>query len=194
MASTIYRQKLLHAILYFVKNTRNLNLTKLLKLLYFLDFTHFRETGYPSIGLKYYTFPRGPVPRDFWLEIRDGRIPADFQDKLAALPLADELAPAYREIQFRAKANPDLSVFTPREMSIMRKLADIYRDAKAWQMSEITHLPKRPWDITMRQGGQNVLIDYLLALDEGSDLDPSEAAESLQEHFEVASNFHIDPT
>lgn len=193
MAPGIHRQKLLNAVLYFVRNTRHVNLTKLLKLLYFLDFTHFKQTGYPCIGLRYYTFPKGPVPRDFWSEIRDGNLPEDFVGKLVAIPMRDEIAPTYKELQFRAKANPDLSVFTPREKRILEQLAFVFKDARAWEMSEITHLPKQPWEITIKQKGSNQLIDYLLAIDDEASVSAEDASESLKEYFEAVRNFHLEP-
>jgi len=47
----INRKKLLNAILFFAKHTLHCNTTKLFKLLSFFDFEHFRQTGYPAIGL-----------------------------------------------------------------------------------------------------------------------------------------------
>ena len=169
-------------------------MTKLLKLLYFLDFTHFKQTGYPCIGLKYYSFQRGPVPKDFWLEIRDGNVPEDFRDKLALIPRKDDLNQDFREIEFQAKANPDLSIFSPRELEILDNLAFVFKDARAWEMAEVTHLPQQPWDTTIREKGKNRLIDYLLAIDEESEVDLEDARESLKEHFEVLSNFQLEPS
>lgn len=191
---SIYRRKLLNAVLFFGKNTKHMNLTKLSKLLYFLDFTHFKQTGYPSIGLKYYAFKKGPVPRDFWLEIKDGNVPEDFRGKLALIPKMDDVDPSYREMEVRAIANPDLSVFTPRETEILKDVAYVYRDAKAWQISEVSHLPKQPWDITIRKQGENCPINYLLSIDEESQVSLDDARESLEEHFEAVRNFHLEPT
>ena len=194
MQINYYRRKLLNAVLYFAKNTKHVNLTKLSKLLYFLDFTHFKQTGYPSIGLEYYTFKRGPVPRDFWLEIRDGNVPDDFRGKFALIPRTDDFAPAYKELEIRAIKTPDLSVFTPRETKILEDLAFIYKDARAWQISEVSHLPKQPWDITIKRDGKNQPIDYLLAIDEKSEISLDEARDSFKEHFAVVHNFGIEPT
>ena len=190
----IYRNKLLNAILYFAKNTKRLNLTKLSKLLYFLDFTQFKQTGYPSIGLDYYSFERGPVPRDFWLEIKDGDVPEDFEGKFALIPKTDDFTPSYKEIEIRATVKPDLSVFSPREIEILEELADIYRDAKGWEISEVTHLPKQPWDITRKKYGKNKIINYTLGIDEKSDIGLEEATESIKEHFEIVRNFGLKPT
>lgn len=192
--SSIYRKKLLNAVLFFAKNTKHVNLTKLSKLLYFLDFMHFNQTGYPSIGLKYYTFKKGPVPKDFWLEIKDGNVPEDFRGRLALIPRTDDFVPNYKELEIRAIESPDLSVFTPREIKILEELAFIYKDALAWQISEVTHLPKQPWDVTRQKIGENKPIDYLDSIDEKSEINLDDARESLREHFAVVHNFGIEPT
>lgn len=194
MQTNIYRRKLLNAVLYFAKNTKHVNLTKLSKLLYFLDFTHFKQTGYPSIGLEYYVFEHGPVPRDFWLEIREGNVPDDFSGKFVVIPRTDDFAPNYKELEIRATEKPDLSVFTPREMKILEELAFVYKDAWAWQISEVTHLPKEPWDITRQKSGGNKPIDYLDSIDEKSEVSLDDAKESLKEHFEAVRNLGIEPT
>lgn len=194
MAMKAYRNKLLNAVLFFAKKTKHVNLTKISKLLYFLDFTHFQQTGYPSIGLRYYAFERGPVPRDFWLEIKEGIVPDDFSGKLALIPKTDDLDQTVKEIEIKAIKTPDLSVFTPREIKILEDLAFIYKDAWAWQISEITHLPKQPWDITIRKHGKNKIIEYIYGYDEKSEISLDDAKESLKEHFAVIHNFDINPT
>ena len=190
----IYRSKLLNAVLFFARNTKRVNLGKLSKLLYFLDFIHFRQTGYPSIGLEYYAFERGPVPRDFWVEIRDANVPEDFTGKIGLMLKTDDFAPSYKEVEVHALEKPDLSVFTPRETKILEELAFIYKDASASDISEVTHLSKEPWDITIKNKGRNKPIDYLLSIDEKSAVGLDHATDSLKEHFEVVHNFGIEPT
>jgi len=194
MQNNIYRRKLLNAVLFFAGNTKRVNLSKLSKLLYFLDFMHFKQAGYPSIGLEYFTFERGPVPRDFWLEIKDGNVPEDFKGKVALIPKTDDFAPSYREIEVRAIEEPDLSVFTPREIKILEELAFVYKEARARDISEVTHLPRQPWDITIKKSGKNKPIDYLLSIDEKSEVSLDDAQESLKEHFEAVRNFGLSPT
>ena len=194
MQTSFYRQKLLNSVLFFAQNTKHLNLSKISKLLYFLDFMHFKQTGYPSIGLKYYTFRKGPVPKDFWLELIDGNVPDDFMGKFALIPRTDDFAPDYKELEIRATEPPDLSFFTPREVKIMKDLAFIYKDARAWQISDVSHLPRQPWDITVKGKGWNQPIDYLLAIDDKSKVSLDEARDSLKEHFEVVQNLGIEPT
>ena len=56
------REKLLNAIIFFAKNSSYLGKIKLWKLLYFLDFEHFKETGRSVTGMRYNAWPMGPVP------------------------------------------------------------------------------------------------------------------------------------
>jgi len=190
----IYRKKLLNAALFFASNTKRVNLGKLSKLLYFLDFIPFNQTGYPSIGLKYYTFEKGPVPKDFWLEIRDANVPEDFKGKISLIRRTDDFAPNYKEVEIRALEKPDLSVFTPREIEILDNLAFVYKEATASDMSEVTHLSKQPWDITIREKGKNKPIDYLVSISEESAVSLDHATDTLKEHLEVVHNFGITPT
>lgn len=191
-----HRRKLLNAVLFFARNTKRPNLTKMLKLLYFLDFTHFKQTGYPSISLDYYAWERGPVPKDFYEEIKDGNVPNDFAGKFTIIPSTrwEQEYPERKEYIFTAIEKPNTDVFTPRELEIIRNLCDIYRDATANQMKEVTHLPKAPWDITKKTKGLYQYIDYLLSIDDTSPLSVDEAREKLEEHFEVLNNFGLNPT
>ena len=56
------RQKLIQAAVYFAGNTEGCGKVKLFKLLYLLDFAHFRETGRSVTGLDYVAWKLGPVP------------------------------------------------------------------------------------------------------------------------------------
>ena len=40
-----------------------------MKLLFFLDFRHFKETGKSVTGLEYFAWEKGPVPKDLFEEI-----------------------------------------------------------------------------------------------------------------------------
>lgn len=191
-----HRNKLLNAVLFFAKNTKRPNLTKMLKLLYFLDFTHFKQIGYPSIGLEYYAWEKGPVPKKFWVEVKDGIVPDDFGGKLTILIRENQEDPlsSHKELLFKAIAKPDSTVFTPREIEILEYLADVYWDTPAYLMTEVTHLRKQPWETTKRTKGLNNPIDYLLCIDEEAKINTDEARESLKEYFEVVNNFGLSPT
>jgi uncharacterized phage-associated protein len=182
-----YRKKLLNAILYFARNTLYPCKTKIFKLLYYLDFNHFRQVGYPSIGLNYKAFKNGPLPLSFWIELKDGTVPADFKNHLELIKFNLK----YEGVEFIAKQDPDLGVFTPREKKILAELVELYRTKNAAEMTEISHQENQPWDITHHTKGSNADIDYLLAIDDDSSLTKEEAAESLRSFYEVINNFNI---
>ena len=190
----IYRQKLVNTILYFARETSHLNLTKLFKLLNFFDFEHFSQTGYPAIGLRYETFKNGPVPRQLWLDLKDGATPEDI-GKVISLRVNRHQYGDGHEVEFRARAGakPELSIFSPREQRLLENLAFIYKDATASQMSEISHEEERPWRITKDNHGLNKEIDYMLALDGESEISEDEARQLLSEYFAVLTEFNLDP-
>ena len=189
-----YRSKLLNALLYFSKNTKHANTTKICKLLYYFDFEHFVQAGYPAIGLKYYAFQRGPVPKSFWIEVKDGIVPEDFKGKLGLLVKDNESDPEKKEIEFRAIGKPDLSFFSPREKKILENISLIFLESTAKEISDISHLKNKPWDITRKTKGLNAPIDYLQAIDPSSGLSVDEAKELLREFFETVNNFSLYPT
>jgi uncharacterized phage-associated protein len=193
--NNFYRKKLLNSILYFAKNTRHANTTKIFKLLNFFDFEHFCLTGYPSIGLEYFSFPKGPVPKELWYEFKGGNVPEDFQKDLGInIESKDEADPNFIEYQFKAKHNPDLNVFSPRELQILENLVLIYKYCTASEISKISHEKEKPWLITKENYGLYQPINYLLALKDNSCITKEQASEVLSEHFEMFENFKIKPT
>lgn len=69
------REKFIQAILYFAHNVAALGKVKLFKLLYLLDFDHYRQTGRSVTGLEYRAWKMGPVPAELvqqWDALEDG--------------------------------------------------------------------------------------------------------------------------
>ena len=58
------QEKLQQVILYFLEHINNVHLgrTKLMKLLYFVDFDHYEAHGVPVTGATYRKLPHGPYP------------------------------------------------------------------------------------------------------------------------------------
>jgi uncharacterized phage-associated protein len=159
------RQRLINAIHFFASRTKFAGQTKLLKLLYLLDFEHFKQTGRSVTGLDYEAWKMGPVPRAFRVEWKNG-----FAEDLARLV---HLRPEPTPQQIRETVVPnegtefDDSAFTPRQLGLMCELVARYRDAYATDMVSVTHAQNGAWDKVWRDGqGQNDVIPYELALPE----------------------------
>lgn len=182
MLKTHEREKLINAIIFFAKHTQNLGKVKLWKLLYFLDFQHYRDVGRSVTGLQYFAWSKGPVPVELQNEVDHPA--ADMQQKLDLT--AYEFAKG-RALSITAKADFDAGLFSKRELRLLESLATEFRDASADDMIEATHLENQPWDKVFNvQGKKQANIPYELA----SRAAEAEQIEALRiEHAEMRSNF-----
>ena len=177
------REKLANAIIYFVGKTKYCGVTKLFKLLYMLDFIHFRETARSVTGLQYVTWPKGPAPSELWYEIKGG-LKADLVNSVRFdNPREDE---GRYLVSIKPLRKFDGKFFSKRETRIMENLAFIFLEARAEAMVEATHLKGLPWDRTLKSKGLNAKIDYMLALDGvKGQLDEEELKHRIEEREEL---------
>ena len=141
-------------ILYFLERINNVHLgrTKLMKLLYFVDFDHLEKYGLPVTGAVYRKLPHGPYPKDAEKLIK--RMGARGLVKQIKVPVGDYAQ--HRLITLGAKF--DAKVFNGAEMQTLEKVATDWADATAAQIEAATHA-EAPWAGT--QDGKT--IDYELA-------------------------------
>jgi uncharacterized phage-associated protein len=185
MIITHHREKLINATIYFANHTKYCGKTKLLKLLYFLDFSYFKQTGKPVTGLDYFAWEMGPVPTDFFEEL-SGKMKPDMKIAINELP-----GEGFQQI--RPKKQFDSQYFSNKEMKLLDDIAFIFKDAKADAMVESTHLKNEPWDKTLKEKGEFQKIDYMLAIDsELLSLPYDEAQERMEERSEMYKIFGAD--
>ncbi|WP_288492044.1 Panacea domain-containing protein [uncultured Pseudomonas sp.] len=162
MLITHEREKLIQAIIFFVNNTRHCHKVKLFKLLYFLDFEHFKVTGRSVTAMDYSAWPMGPVPVDLYAEID---LPQP--DMAASVEFNQTPIRGGRQVMLDIQPRIPFSSknFTKRELSIMTQLANEYANTSADDMIEATHLENMPWDkVYNQEGAKNQRIPYELAL------------------------------
>jgi uncharacterized phage-associated protein len=154
------REKLCHAIVFFAENTQKLGKTKLFKLLYFLDFEHFKLRGRSVTGSNYSAWPKGPVPKSLFEEFEH---PSKDLAACVQFSRISTLRGGMNKVTAKTKFNSKL--FSKRELSIMKSLAAQYRNSTADEMIEQTHLENRPWhQIYEVAGRKQAEIPYELAL------------------------------
>jgi uncharacterized phage-associated protein len=187
-----YREKLIHAVLYFAKAVKNPSKVKIFKLLYFLDFEHFKQTGRSVTNLDYFAYAFGPVPKDLYHEVSDNSVPKDFAEFLTIVPFASEES-GKKGGMFTAKpkVKPDLSVFTPREKKILDNLVLMFENVDAKLISDVSHFKNLPWDKTIKTKGKLAKIDYQLALDSDAGISLEEALRSSTERQEMIQAFPL---
>ena len=159
------REKLINAIIYFMGETNHCHTLKLFKLLNFSDFEHFRQTGRTIFGLEYRALPNGPVPTELFEEIKRGG-DKDLKAAISLIEIKDEITGELKRRDLKTRAPFDKQWFTPRELKVLARIAEFFRDLKAVDMSEFSHKNKKPWASVYQNGkGQGHLIPPELVFD-----------------------------
>jgi uncharacterized phage-associated protein len=159
------REKLINAIVYFLRETKHCHTLKLFKLLNFADFEHFRQKGRPIFGLKYSALPNGPVPTELWEEIKRGG-DQDLHSAVTIREIKDEITDELLRRDLKPRIQFDKKYFTKRELTILDRVAEFFKELKAEDMSEFSHMKRLPWRSVYQEGkGSGKLIPLELSLD-----------------------------
>jgi uncharacterized phage-associated protein len=159
------REKLINAIIYFLRETNHCHTLKLFKLLNFADFEHFRQTGRTIFGLEYHALPKGPVPISLWNEIKRGG-DQDLKNAISLFEVKDDITDELLRRDLKPKAQFDKKYFTKREIKIMDRVAEFFKELRAEDMSEFSHMKHLPWAKIYNKGkGKNELIPEDLSLE-----------------------------
>ncbi|WP_343632455.1 Panacea domain-containing protein [Roseateles sp.] len=156
------RHRLINAVLFFAKNTKYCGKIKLFKLLYLLDFEHFRQTGKSVTGYDYQAWKFGPVPVELMEEWE--QLDPDLAQVVHIVP-----EPVIDFVRQTVKANEgsefDDTEFTARQLRIMNELSARYRDTKSDKMIDVTHAQNGAWDKVWEGGkGAHKQIPYALGI------------------------------
>lgn len=160
--ANVNRNRLINAIIFFAENTRHCGKIKLFKLLYLLDFEHFRQTGKSVTGFEYQAWKFGPVPVEL-MEEWEGL----GQDLAKAVHIVPE--PVIDYVRDTVKVNEGVAFndddFTSRQLSIMSALVGRYRCTYSPTMIDVTHEQNGAWDKIWQAGrGARNVIPYELAV------------------------------
>ncbi len=187
----ITEAKLLNAIKYFVQNTENVGLTKLFKLLYFLDFMYVKKHGIAVTLMDYYTYEFGPVPDALYKQILNDRLPLYLSEEVGFIRNTQEdSGKPYYKVHLKNR-KIDTRAFAPYELKMLETVAEIFKYANAGAMTEVSHLKNSPWEKTLRSEGMHKLIPYNLAHDEDSEIDDQTMMQFLQIQREQRENGRI---
>lgn len=160
------REKLIQAILYFASNTNYCGKVKLFKLLYFLDFQHFTDTGRSVTGLSYSAWKMGPVPTELFDEIESPEPDLAASVSISSVPVKS----GKPMLKIDPLVEFDKSLFTRRELKLMESLVSEYADTLSDDMVEATHVENQPWDrVFNKEGKKQAPIPYEYALRRGEE-------------------------
>lgn len=182
MSNLVQREKTYEALRFFVGNTLHAGELKLYKLLYYLDLLHFRRTGLRVTGLAYQAWPLGPVPPELRNDIKDPR--SKFREEFEVtgpkrietsqeiwIDSSEETVESFRsEVRFVPSRFKPRSPFvhkylTVRELNLVKIISEIFYEATADMMSDISHNKFGPWKKALQRAKLSGLstpeIDFL---------------------------------
>ena len=137
------REKLRNCILYFLEHINNVHLgrTKLMKLLYYVDFDHYEKHERSVTGATYRKLPHGPVPDEAQSLI---------DQMVATREIREFSAPRHTYTQRRlatVTAAFDASVLSADELMALQAVAQRWEDATASEIEAASHA-EAPWQAT----------------------------------------------
>ncbi|MCX6054388.1 MAG: DUF4065 domain-containing protein [Chloroflexi bacterium] len=124
--------KLAEIIKYICFN-KNIFKTKLLKILFYSDFFHYKENGLSISGLRYAKLPRGPVPNDYELIL--GVVQTlDKSIQMEPVDLGD-----YSGEKVKVLTPPSKNILSDSEMEIIQKINEKFETFTSTELSDFSH-------------------------------------------------------
>jgi len=147
-------EKLQQVIVYFLERINNVHLgrTKLMKLLYFVDFDHQEAYGHSVTGATYRKLPHGPYPDKIEKLIKK----MEKEGLVREVKVEHKGFTQTRLLTLGAKFNP--AKFSGAELQTLERVAAAWADATAAQIEAATHR-EAPWAGT----ADGKTIDYEMA-------------------------------
>lgn len=110
--------------------------TKLMKLLFYADFGHFKKYSVSITGARYARLPYGPVPDQFerWLAV------LILDDN--GVRKEEEWMQDYPGEVYVGNTSPDISIFTPSELRVLATVKEAFQEFSAKRMSDVSHNEK----------------------------------------------------
>ncbi|HAB15292.1 MAG TPA: hypothetical protein DCE44_02465 [Verrucomicrobiales bacterium] len=152
--TSLNRQKLEQVVLFFLEKINNVHLgrTKLMKLLYYVDFDHYERHGRSITCAKYRKLPHGPVPEKADAVIKE--MVSSGIVKSVNVPRGD-----FKQNRLITSSGEfDASLFSGDELQTLEAVANKWEHFTAKQIEDASH-KEAPWAST----DDGKAIDYELA-------------------------------
>lgn len=127
--------------------------TKLTKLLFYVDFKHFKENAVPITGARYAHLPHGPVPNDYEYLLA----PMIHEDGLL---VSEVLIHDFVGENYETKSKPDMSIFSPHEIQTLEHVKNYFEGYSATRIRDFSHQER-----AYKETAEQELISYRYAND-----------------------------
>lgn len=122
-------QRLKNILIYILNSCGEVFYTKLNKILFYIDFLAYRETGMAITGLTYKALQHGPVP-EHW-----DKIYSNFEE----IENESRLYGDYEGVVVRTREKANHTLFTESELKIMEFICNRFKNSSSKEMSTISH-------------------------------------------------------
>lgn len=149
----IGKEKYKNIILYFLHKINNVHLgkTKLMKLIYFLDFDHFEKYSISVTGDSYCNLPAGPVPDRASLILEEMK-------KEGLIDISTKQVNNIRKYEYTPLVSPNIDIFKITEINMLKEVCKKWEHHSTAEIVNASH-GEEPWIATRE--GEN--IPYALA-------------------------------
>ncbi len=124
--------KVANVVQMIISNIGPTFVTKMNKLLFYVDFIHYKRHGYGISGITYRALPYGPVP-EHW---------GALYSSLPGIDMEEFVYPSGQSgIKLEATENPD-NILNEPERSTIKRVCSLFSNMSAGEISEASHLEK----------------------------------------------------
>jgi len=125
-------EKFIEMMVFFAERLNSVFKTKLMKLLWYTDFSYFKASAKSISGARYINLPFGPVPDNWQLLLGLG-------ETAGAIVLQPVVGSDWEGEEIIAGRSFHNELFTISELEIMEKIAANFKNWTAKQISELSH-------------------------------------------------------
>ena len=174
-----HHNKFANTVLFLLKGCgdRSTSLTKLLKMLYFSDFRHYKRELRPITGISYVAAERGPVPDGY-----EGLLHTLIHGGILKKTLVEVQGRSKKMQEFWPLRYADDRVFSESEVDVLEGVLADFRDKPGKYLSDASH-KEGPWTWAWDPQNQRKPVPYTLAtwLDNlGDEVDGAAAQRQLE--------------
>lgn len=150
-------EKFAELVLYFFQHLDNLFKVKLLKLLFYCDFQHYRLTAHAITGQRYRAIQHGPVPQEYGQRlqemVQEGLLSASFHESMVH---SDDGSPV---LVYKATRKAKLEVFSESERQVIEQVYQLLGKKSRVVLEKLSH-EERAWQENNAQNGRISYQDY----------------------------------
>lgn len=143
---TVNKHKNGTLIAYIAQSILDINLRKLLKLIYLIDEKFMEQRGFPLTWFDYYAWERGPVAPEVY-EIKNGAFTGYVRcfKNDEGKNIVESLLPSKHQVL------KQMDLFSQSEMEIIDDVVSRYKKKTADELSEITHAEDSLWSTIVKE-------------------------------------------